>query len=95
MNEDFKERLKEITLGKIEESFKGQEELLKNFNDTTKTGVKWFFSYVEELLKQPFGDRVYLHNNGAITNTDMGYVCDFIDDFKTFLVKEGLFEEGE
>lgn len=85
----------EILKAGILESIKGQEELLNDFNDITKSGVKWFFNYVEELLKQPFEDRVFLPDNSAITSTDVGYVLDFISDFKTFLVKEGLFEEGE
>lgn len=86
---------KEVLQVGILESIKGQEELLSKFNDITKSGIKWFFNYVEELLKQPFGDRVILPDNSAITNTDVGYVWDFISDFKTFLVKEGLFGEGE
>ena len=36
----------EILKAGILESIKGQEELLNNFNDTTKIGIKWFFNYV-------------------------------------------------
>ena len=79
----------------ILESVERQKELLKACDDTTKIGIKWFMNYVRELLNQPYCVTCYLPDKSVITNTDIGYIWDFIQDFKKFLTKEGIFKEGE